>query len=165
MAKLNKKALHIGIKRLCFCSNVSWHVLLCRCSNGNIEYWFLPYDGKVTSWLHLCDLEYWAPPAKCPDDPSSPMRNPGAIIGTQCLYSWASCQIRNIAGCACAGNAGNVFPATAVTDPDMHHGTCVTHVPWCMPRSLTSDFLWSRWRGKRSLHSWRVRNPLFCVSG
>ena len=24
---------------------------------------------------------------------------------------WASCQIRNIAGCACAGNAGNVFPA------------------------------------------------------
>ena len=24
--------------------------------------------------------------------------------------SWASCQIRKIAGCACAGNAGNVFP-------------------------------------------------------
>ena len=26
---------------------------------------------------------------------------------------WASYQIRKIAGCACAGNAGNVFPATA----------------------------------------------------
>ena len=26
--------------------------------------------------------------------------------------AWASCQIRKIAGCACAGNAGNVFPAT-----------------------------------------------------
>ena len=26
--------------------------------------------------------------------------------------SWASYQIRKIAGCACAGNAGNVFPAT-----------------------------------------------------
>ena len=26
---------------------------------------------------------------------------------------WASCQIRKIEGCACAGNAGNVFPATA----------------------------------------------------
>ena len=25
---------------------------------------------------------------------------------------WASCQIRKFAGCACAGNAGNVFPAT-----------------------------------------------------
>ena len=43
--------------------------------------------------------------------------------------SWASCQIRKIAGCACAGNAGNVFPHhwlqrnTLVSDPGMHHGT------------------------------------------
>ena len=57
--------------------------------------------------------------------------------------AWASCQIRKIAGCACAGNAGNVFPThrlqrkPLVSDPDMHHGTCVTHVPWCMSGSLT----------------------------
>ena len=38
---------------------------------------------------------------------------------------WASCQIRKIGGCACAGCAGNVLP---VSDPDMCHGTCVTHV-------------------------------------
>ena len=25
-----------------------------------------------------------------------------------------------------------------VNDPGMHHGTCVTHVPWCMSGSLTS---------------------------
>ena len=31
----------------------------------------------------------------------------------QCVGQWASYQIRKIAGCACAGNAGNVFPATA----------------------------------------------------
>ena len=24
-----------------------------------------------------------------------------------------------------------------VSDPGMYHGTCVTHVPWCMPGSLT----------------------------
>ena len=24
-----------------------------------------------------------------------------------------------------------------VSDPGMHHGTCVTHMPWCMPGSLT----------------------------
>ena len=24
-----------------------------------------------------------------------------------------------------------------ITNPGMHHGTCVTHVPWCMSRSLT----------------------------
>ena len=31
-----------------------------------------------------------------------------------------------------------------VSDPDMHHDTCVTHVPWWMPGSLISGFLWSR---------------------
>ena len=29
----------------------------------------------------------------------------------------------------------------------------------------TSGFLWSRWRGKRSRHSRRMRNPQFYVSG
>ena len=59
------------------------------------------------------------------------------------MGSWASCQIRKTVGCACAGNAGNVFPCRRlqrkllVSDPDMHHGTCVTHVPWCMSGSLT----------------------------
>ena len=58
-------------------------------------------------------------------------------------WPWASYQIRKIAGCACAGNAGNVFPRRRfqrkllVSDPGMHHGTCVTHVPWCMSGSLT----------------------------
>ena len=62
---------------------------------------------------------------------------------THCSASaWASYQIRKIAGCACAGNAGNVFPRRRfqrkplVSDPGMHHGTCVTHVPWCMSGSL-----------------------------
>ena len=50
--------------------------------------------------------------------------------------------------CACSGNAGNVFPSPQISDPDIHHGTCVTHVPWCMPGSLTSGFLWNRRRGK-----------------
>ena len=26
-----------------------------------------------------------------------------------------------------------------VSDPSMHHGPCVKHVPWCMSRSLTRD--------------------------
>ena len=62
----------------------------------------------------------------------------------QLLFAlWASYQIRKIAGCACAGNTGNVFPRRRfqrkpiVSDPGMHHGTCVTHVPWCMSGSLT----------------------------
>ena len=77
----------------------------------------------------------------------------------------ASYQIRKIAGCACAGNAGNVFPPPRVSDLDMHHGTIVTHVSWCISGSLTNGFLWNRWRGKRSRHSRRTRNPQFYVSG
>ena len=49
-----------------------------------------------------------------------------------------------------------------VRDPDRHHDTCVTHVPWCMPGTLTSGFLWSRWHSR---HSRRMRNPQFYVSG
>ena len=60
---------------------------------------------------------------------------------------------------------GTFFPPLRVSDPDMHYGTCVTHVPWCMPGSLTSGFLWSRRRGKRSRHSRRIRNAQFYVSG
>ena len=61
----------------------------------------------------------------------------------EAFFAWASYQIRKIAGCACAGNAGNVFSCRRflrkplVSDPGMHHGTCVTHVPWCMSGSLT----------------------------
>ena len=47
-----------------------------------------------------------------------------------------------------------------VSNPGMHHGTCVTHVPWCMSGSLTRGG-----RGKRSRHSRRMRNPQFYVSG
>ena len=77
------------------------------------------------------------------------------------LTVWASYQIRKITGCACAGN---VSPSSRISDPDMHHGTCVTHVPWCMPESLTSSFIWNRVRGKRFRHSRCMRNPQFFVS-
>ena len=39
-----------------------------------------------------------------------------------------------------------------------HH---LKHVPWCMPGSLISGFLWNWWRGKRSRHSRRMRNSQF----
>ena len=43
----------------------------------------------------------------------------------------------------CAENTRNVSPPPRVNDPYMYHGTCVIYVPWCMPGSLTSGFLWS----------------------
>ena len=57
--------------------------------------------------------------------------------------TWASYQIRKIAGCTCARDCRVRFPRhrlqriPLVSDPGMHHGTCITHVPWCMSGSLT----------------------------
>ena len=63
------------------------------------------------------------------------------------------------------GMSGTFSPPLQVSDPDVHHDTCVTHVPWCMLGPLTSCFLWSYWRGRRSRHCRRMRNSQFCVSG
>ena len=78
---------------------------------------------------------------------------------------WASYPIRKIAGCACAGNAGNIFPATdfkgnrllASRHASRHarHARAVMHVGIANPR----------WWGKRSRQSRRMRNPQFYVSG
>ena len=57
---------------------------------------------------------------------------------------------------------GTFSPPPRVSDPNMHRGTCVTLVPWCMLGSLTSGFIWSWWRGKRSRC---MRKPWFYVSG
>ena len=63
------------------------------------------------------------------------------------------------------GTPGTFSPSQRVNDSDMHHDTCVTHLPWCMLGSLNSGFLWSRWQGKRSQHFRRMRNPQFYESG
>ena len=62
------------------------------------------------------------------------------------------------------GMPGTSSPPLRVCDPDMHHGTCVTRLAWCMTGSITIRFLWSWWRGKRSRHSRRICNMHFCVS-
>ena len=81
---------------------------------------------------------------------------------------WASCQIRNIPGCACADR--ELFPRhrrfgipTCIRARALR--TCVTYVPWCMPGLLTCGLFLSQWRGKLSRHSRRMRNQQFYISG
>ena len=79
-------------------------------------------------------------------------------------WPWASYKIRKTVSCVCAGNSGNVFPATAGYRSRHAYGTYVMHVPWCIPGSLTSSFLWSRWQEIRARHSRRMHNPQLYVS-
>ena len=56
------------------------------------------------------------------------------------------------------GMPGTFSPPPQVSDSDMHHGTCMMHVPWCMPVSLTSVFF-------KSVAGKTFNNPQFYVSG
>ena len=56
---------------------------------------------------------------------------------------------------------GTFSPPLRDSDPDMHHGKCVTHLPRCMSGSLTRGFLWNLWWGKRSPHPRCMCNPYF----
>ena len=67
-----------------------------------------------------------------------------AMLVIENVFSWASYQIRKIAGCACVGNAGNIFPATDFKGNRwLAIPACITArasrtcVPWCMSGSLT----------------------------
>ena len=80
--------------------------------------------------------------------------------GELCQTAWASHQTCEIAGCACARNAGNVFPTTDFkgnrhASRHVRDARVVIHVG-------TAD---AQWRGKRSRHSGRMLNPHISVSG
>ena len=141
----------IGISRWCFiCFWWSW--LLCLCTHS-LKYWLALaqiLEGEQTHMRHIliCTHLRFCSTGSCecvqPDVTSSHVDGSALFwsnVGPG--VSCASYQIRKIAGWACAGNAGNVFPRRRfqrkplVSDPGMHNGTCVTHVPWCMSESLT----------------------------
>ena len=80
------------------------------------------------------------------------------------LSPWTSYQISKIAGCACAGNAGNVFPNTdfkeTASQRSRHASRHVRHAHTVMHVGIANPW----WRGKGSQHYRRMRNPHFCVS-
>ena len=84
-------------------------------------------------------------------------------VATTWFVVWASCKMGKLQVAHAPGMPGTFSPPHWVRDPDTHQGTCVRHVALCMPGSLTSGFLWRRWRGKRSRHSRRMRNPQLCT--
>ena len=85
-----------------------------------------------------------------------------------CIYIWDYGHLARYVKVCVAHASG--MPAmfsqpTRVSDPDMHHGTCVMHVPWCMPESVTSGFPWSQWRGKRIPGACATLNFTYLVRG
>ena len=104
-----------------------------------------------------------------PEHNDSPSRRRHMIFFFKMLPNgspWNSYQICKIWRVTHAPGMPETFsPPPRVNDPEMHHDTLFAHVPWCILGSLTSSFLWSRWRGKRFQHSRRMRNPRCYASG
>ena len=122
-----------------------------------VHKWKIKYHCHHFQWLHLtirCSayLIFW-----CHGVSSSPQWCCHLVHGP--LTRYAKLRIAHP-----PGMLGTFSLQPGVSDPDMHHGTCVTHVPRCMAGSLTSGYLWSRWRGKRSRHSRCMQNSQCCVS-
>ena len=63
------------------------------------------------------------------------------------------------------GMPGTFPPPPRVSDTNMHHGTCVTHMPWCMSWSQTSGFLqWGSHGMERStMASYQIRKIAGCA--
>ena len=86
-------------------------------------------------------------------------------VSNQCPVLWPSLQIHKIAGCACAGNSGNVFPTTDFK------GNRHLAIPACITARASRTcrdachIANQRCRGERSRHSRRMCNPQFYVSG
>ena len=90
----------------------------------------------------------------------------GNFLAPGVSHQWVSCQICKITDSACSGNARNVYPPPLVSDPDMHHGTCVQNVPCCMSGSLISGFLWCRQGNIPSIpRACAIRNFTYLVRG
>ena len=53
------------------------------------------------------------------------------------LTRWAKLSVGRALGMPGTFSPPRLQRNPLVSDPDMHHGTCVTHVPWCMSGSLT----------------------------
>ena len=85
----------------------------------------------------------------------------GQCIALLHVMAWTSCQMRKVIGCACAGNVGDVFPPPRVSNPDMHHSTCIGA---CQDRQLAVSFIVDG-GGNHTRHSRRMLNPQFYVSG
>ena len=86
-------------------------------------------------------------------------------VGLVCLYlAWASYQLR-ITVLRMHRECRERFPRhqhqrkPLASDPGMHHGTCATHMPWCMSGSLTCG------GGENVPGACATRNAMYLVIG
>ena len=81
----------------------------------------------LTSWIICCQ----------PDNMVIPQSLMAAVYGHGPLIRYAKLRVAHAPGMPGTLSRHRLQRKALVSDPGMHHGTCVTHVPWCMSGSLT----------------------------
>ena len=110
------------------------------------SYYLINTDLYPHTWSHfqdICTLIDLCPIQLCSDHGWLFPYLSRLLLWHEPLARYVKLQVAHV-----PGMPGSVSPSPQISDPDMHQGTCVTHVPWCMPGSLTSGFVWSRVAGK-----------------
>ena len=109
-------------------------------------FWFITWLSclSLSKWLYYCDIKHWD-------------KKSHVIV---CWYGLIARYVK-LRVVHVLGMVGTFSLPPRVSDPDMHHGTCVRHIAWCMPGSPTNGFVWSEWRGKHFLHSRHMRTRNF----
>ena len=108
-------------------------------NNALFENYMYYVNSLVWLFTHMVLLVFWVFIVRCKHIQTRPV---GISEHDNGPLAWASYQIHKISVCTCM-DYWEHFPATdfnwklLVSDSGMHHGTCVTHVPWCLSRSLT----------------------------
>ena len=75
----------------------------------------------------------------CPEWSNQYLANNNILNGMGFLPDTQNCGLRMRRECRERFHRHRLQRKPLVSDPDMHHGTCATHVPWCMSGSLTRD--------------------------
>ena len=109
--------MHTYHSVLLFC--LAWILALLHKWENKASFSFWKTQSKlhqnITSWCHaisVCSMHYGP------------------------LTRYVNCVLRMRRDCRERFPRHQLQWKTQVSDPGMHHGTCVTHVPWCMPGSL-----------------------------
>ena len=116
-----------------------FHFVIKTCNLGVILHWVLFYGVWLVNY-HRSNAVYMMAWRYISSNPYIPIDGP--------LSRYVKLRVAHA-----PGMSGTFSQPPRVSDPNMNRGTCLTHVPWCMPGALTGRFFGSRWRGKRSRHS------------
>ena len=143
MPSRNKKTQNLFSRYICTLQDLFYLPMLSHFTEYHENFSGVPITCHIIRLLLVWNpIFLWGPLAvPCSDDPGR-MGGPCNIDNTSkshmdLLPDTQNCGLRMRRECMEHFPRHRLQWKPLVNDPGMHHGTCITHVPWCMSGSLT----------------------------